>query len=99
MQFQLLTLITLASATLANEFPTAPGALAEYNRIITLAEAARNTSAETGVEARQCNRLDPCCPNGGDSCVEDMCSLGDGINFVGCLLGCCVACGKGGRYC
>jgi len=68
--------------------PNAPGALTEFNRIITLVEGIRSASNTTGsLDSRGCDRMDPCCPNGGDSCVEDMCSFGDGINFAGCMLG------------
>jgi len=71
--------------------PEAPGVFAEFNRIISLTSAARNASAETGagaLEARACNRVsDPCCPDGANSCVDDFCKLGDGINYFACLLG------------
>ncbi|KAK5652118.1 hypothetical protein OQA88_10760 [Cercophora sp. LCS_1] len=98
MQFSLTTLLTIASGALANTITTAPGAIAEYNRIIDLVEAVRNAPTEVGaVTPRQCSALDPCCPDGATSCVKDMCQLSD--NYPACLLGCCTACGFSGRYC
>jgi len=65
-----------------------PGAIAEYNRIIGLAEAARASKGnETDLLDKRGCGLDPCCPDGSLTCVDDFCSFGDGLNFFGCLLG------------
>ncbi|KAK0716138.1 hypothetical protein B0H67DRAFT_610741 [Lasiosphaeris hirsuta] len=106
MKLQILTLLFTTSAAIATavppELPNTPAAIAEYKRIIDLAEAARAKDGnDTGsLEKRQCDRLnDPCCPDGSVSCVDDLCSFGDGINFFACVLGCCQACKDHTRYC
>lgn len=75
--------------TSINPGPEAEAALKDYKHILELA----NRPPAGVLSRRQCDINDVCCPDGVDSCIDDLCSLGDGFPAVGCILGCCTACG------
>ncbi|KAK5651447.1 hypothetical protein OQA88_12454 [Cercophora sp. LCS_1] len=88
--FTLTGILALAATALAivpipAEIQHDRGAIAEFNRIIALADAV--TRSQRGLDKRKNCGIDPCCPDGSLACVEDFCSLGDGVNFIACVLG------------
>ncbi|KAK4445217.1 hypothetical protein QBC34DRAFT_429182 [Podospora aff. communis PSN243] len=98
MKPQFIALFAISAASALNAPPptvlSGRAAMAEYDRVTSLVETARRNydAANSPNEVsspieRRCDRLnDPCCPDGADSCVPDMCGSVSAEQWLGCLL-------------